>query len=441
MSSSTFNNIVKGVFLFAYAAFLTASITHIAFFFHGFEPQSAPAWLQEWGIPYGLAIAIDVTNVVMMIGVTFRKGTKASGRRTGIWIFIGMLTLFSWVANWEYALEFQSSALSRAASETIPLTGITFYQLNPILASSFAFLNLAYSLAAELFNSNPKTAEELTQEADRLEALEEAQKRIDTYHERNKKASLVKRLGASIREARDEAKQVFRAAQNVSQIETNDDAKESELDQQSDEQNTVLEGVLAEVKTEESNEQKASQMEAVDETKVPQPELQSFAQNGVLEACIPEGKTEERDDENGSQMEAVDEAKGPDSERQSDEQNESLEASRKEIKTVPEVEARAPDAALSEDVLAMLKTYPGVNSWLSASQRTATVEEIASVTGRSKRVIQNRVNDGTLKRTPRNANLILITSVIAWLKTVSPPRQDDAIPREQSVTRPIKSAG
>jgi hypothetical protein len=386
MSQTTFNNIVKGVFLFAYAAFLAASITHIAFFFHGFEPQgSAPTWLQEWGIPYGLAIAIDVTNVVMMIGVTFRKGAKATGRRAGIWVFIGMLTLFSWVANWEYALEFQSSVFSRAASAAIPLVGITFYQLNPILASSFAFLNLAYSLAAELFNTKEKTAEELVQEADRLEALEEAQKRIHAYQERNKKMSPVRRLGAVIREVKDEAKQMFGNEQNPSQIEVSDEAKSRE------------------------------------------PEPQSFAQNELLEANIPEAKTEERDAEKASQMEAYDEAKEFDSERQSDEQNEGLEASKDEVKTAPIMGAKEPDLALAEDVLSAIKTYPGIYSWLSTSQRTATIEEIASVTGYSKRVIQNRVNRGTLKRSPRNAKLILITSVIAWLKTMSPPRQNGVI--------------
>lgn len=348
MSPTTFSNIVRGVFLFAYAAFLAASITHIAFFFHGFEPQGGtPTWLQEWGIPYGLAIAIDVTNVVMMIGVTFRRGAKVSGRRAGVWAFIGMLTLFSWVANWEYALEFQSSVLSRAASASIPLIRITFYQLNPILASSFAFLNLAYSLAAELFNTRSKTAEELAQEADRLESLEEAQKRIDAYHERNKKASLVKRLGVGIREVKDEAKQVFGNDQNTSQIEVDDEAK------------------------------------------APESEPQSFAQNKVLEDVIPEVKTEECDEQN--------------------------------------ILNEEPNSSFLDAV----NTYPKIKMWLSTGQKTATIEEIVEVTGYSKRRVTNRVHDGTLKRSPRNAKLILISSVIAWLKTPPLPQQNDAILREQ----------
>ena len=58
-------------------------------------------------------------------------------------------------------------------------TNATLETINPILASSFAFLNLAYSLVAEFFSTKKQTPEELAQEADRLEALAEQQSRLD----------------------------------------------------------------------------------------------------------------------------------------------------------------------------------------------------------------------------------------------------------------------
>lgn len=72
MSAATFSTIIKGVFLFAYAAFLAASISHVAYFFHSFEPVTVgESWWQEWIGPYGLAGSIDVTGLVLTIGVTY----------------------------------------------------------------------------------------------------------------------------------------------------------------------------------------------------------------------------------------------------------------------------------------------------------------------------------------------------------------------------------
>src|SRR5712691_1586212 len=162
MSAERFGHLIKGVFLFAYVAFLAASISHVAYFFHSFEPVPAgEQWLQEWVVPYALAISIDVTSLVLMIGVTYMKQGVGGGKLAGVWVFIAMLTAFSWLANWEYAEQFQTAGLAKAATQSLPFVGVTFQQLNPILASSFAFLNLAYSIAAEFFSSKPRTAEQI----------------------------------------------------------------------------------------------------------------------------------------------------------------------------------------------------------------------------------------------------------------------------------------
>jgi len=74
--------------------------------------------------------------------------------------------------------------------------------LNPILASSFAFLNLAYSVVAEFFSSKKKTAAELAAEIVELEEMEQHQKRLAAYKERNKKVSVIERVKNTALEAR-----------------------------------------------------------------------------------------------------------------------------------------------------------------------------------------------------------------------------------------------
>ncbi len=159
-----FRKVVRGVFLFAYAAFLYASLRHIAYFFASFEPAGS-----DWTGAYALAISIDVTALILTIGVMFFRKGMSGWALAGIWFFIFCLTAFSWIVNWEYAVQFQGQGLSKAT---------VFQWMNPILASAFAFLNLAYSVIAELFNSKPKTAEELQRDLAELQQKSRVQSQI-----------------------------------------------------------------------------------------------------------------------------------------------------------------------------------------------------------------------------------------------------------------------
>jgi hypothetical protein len=192
---SFFRGAIRVVFLFAFIAFLSASISHIAVFYHNFEADK-----DNWISPYMLAVSIDLTALVLTVGVMFfRKGMPWYAVII-TWVFIMGLTGFSWAVNWEYATTFQGN--------TLRISGF-LSMLNPILASSFAFFNLVYSFVSEFFGMKQKTADELQAEATRLEALEEAQKRIDAYHERNKKASIIQRakgVAIEIKEAAIEVK-------------------------------------------------------------------------------------------------------------------------------------------------------------------------------------------------------------------------------------------
>lgn len=94
-----------------------------------------------------------------------------------------------------------------------------------------------------------------------------------------------------------------------------------------------------------------------------------------------------------------------------------LETSISESKVDIEDMQNEPQAEYPDDVLSVLVKFPKVQSWLTTSQRTATIEQVVDVTGLSKRRVVNRLKDGTLKRNSRNANLVHITSVIEYLKT------------------------
>lgn len=183
-----FRGAIRVVFLFAFIAFLSASISHVAVFFNNFEADKS-----NWISPYMLAVSIDLTALVLTIGVMFFRKDMPWYAVIITWVFIICLTAFSWIVNWEYARTNQGINL-----EINPFLEM----LNPILASSFAFLNLAYSFVSEFFNTKVKTADELQKELDRLEALEKVQTKLNSYHERNKKPSLIQKFKETAIEAK-----------------------------------------------------------------------------------------------------------------------------------------------------------------------------------------------------------------------------------------------
>lgn len=191
-SASTFKVFIRIVFLFAYGAFLWASLHHIAFFFHSFEQDS-----NNWVGSYALAISIDVTALVLTIGVMFFRKGMALHSLVFVWIFIFALTGFSWLVNWEYAVQFQGTGLNKASG---------LQQLNPVFASAFAFLNLAYSVIAEFFNDKPKTLQELQDELTQLQSMKEVQSQLK---EAKKGTGLIATLTEKAKEVQQAKQDIF----------------------------------------------------------------------------------------------------------------------------------------------------------------------------------------------------------------------------------------
>jgi hypothetical protein len=97
----------------------------------------------------------------------------------------------------------------------------------------------------------------------------------------------------------------------------------------------------------------------------------------------------------------------------------------------------AVDNDEDNDLTAVLENYPKVaDEWLAKGRKSASMDEIIAVTGHSKR----RLNKANLQRSSRNKDLILISAVIDWLKTVPlPTDKAEPKPRDTDELQPSQS--
>ncbi len=61
-------------------------------------------------------------------------------------------------------------------------------------------------------------------------------------------------------------------------------------------------------------------------------------------------------------------------------------------------------------------------AWLKSNHKTVMVDEIPRYTGHSKRKIEEAINKGLLQKSTRNKELILVSSLMEWLKNNQPIR-------------------
>jgi hypothetical protein len=321
-------------FWFTFGAFLSPSVPHIAYVFRAWEPAGAVGaenvfW---WVVSYAIAVSIDGTVIWLShtAAVSRREKTASGGYLFGLWSFILFLTGFSWLTNWMYAKHNSgaaSVALSGAITENI--MGVQMATITPVMVSMFPVLAIMFTLMADkVVATKVLTAQELQDEADRLEGLEAAQQRINAYKQRTKK-SFIQVAKDTVIEAKDAVKEVRSA-----------------------------EPKNASVLRPEAN----------------------------LPVVINEPITDE--------MPVQDEAQ-----------------------TVLESESQTE---VDNQLLGVLESYPEVSyEWLEKGRKTATLDEIINVTGHSRR----RLKKALLQRAPRNKNLILISSVLEYLKTAPKPEQ------------------
>lgn len=174
--SAFFNFAIRVMLIFAFGAFLWASLHHIAFFFAAFEPAGT-----DLAGSYALAIALDGTALLLTIYMMFFSGNMPRHSWAIVWGFIIGLTGLSWLINFEYATHFQSAGLT---------TNPFLQMLNPFIASSFALLNLVYSVISENLSFKVKSAEELGRIADEMEAKLSVEQRINALKSAQRKAAI-----------------------------------------------------------------------------------------------------------------------------------------------------------------------------------------------------------------------------------------------------------
>jgi hypothetical protein len=162
--------VVKTIFIGCFAAFMLATVRHLAIFFNGFEQGADTIG------SYLLAGAFDLTALVTTIAVMFFRKSMPRTVQALVWFFILCITAYSFFINWEYTAHYQSSALilqpTGAFQPVYDASGVLHYVpvmrantallfWNPILASGFTAFALIYSIVAEFFGTKPPSVEEL----------------------------------------------------------------------------------------------------------------------------------------------------------------------------------------------------------------------------------------------------------------------------------------
>ena len=171
--------VLQVFFWVAFASFLSASIPHVAFFFRAYEPQAPGQDVLYWLISYAIAMSIDITIFLLSVTVAqLQQRAHAPGLIASVWVFILALALLSWYINYKYAELFQSALIS-ATPLTVPFVG-TIRDINPLIASCFQVLAIAYTWMSDKIAANqlPKTAAQLQAEAEELEQMAREQARI-----------------------------------------------------------------------------------------------------------------------------------------------------------------------------------------------------------------------------------------------------------------------
>lgn len=209
--------LVKTVFIGCFAAFMYASIGHVAVFFQNYEQGGG-------GDVFGsflVAGAIDITALVTTTGVMFFRKSMPRHILIILWAFIIGLALYSFLINWEYASHFQNaSLLMQPTGQTTPVydthgtlhyvpvmqLNTTLETINPALASCFTIFALIYSVVGEFFGAKPPTAAELQAKKQYLAETAGLLDEIQSLEEKRKGPSAIARATAAAKELKAAAK-------------------------------------------------------------------------------------------------------------------------------------------------------------------------------------------------------------------------------------------
>lgn len=179
---------IKLFFWFAFLAFLGASIPHVAYFFRAFEPLGGADDNWWWIESYGIAVSIDLTVFLLSVTVAqlHRQG-RSLGLIVSVWAFILALSGLSWFINYKYAMHFINTSMISPTKVTLPFINILIPDVNPVIASCFQVLAIAYTWISDKIaaDEKPKTAAELEAEANELASISVQKQRIAAIKKEN----------------------------------------------------------------------------------------------------------------------------------------------------------------------------------------------------------------------------------------------------------------
>lgn len=172
--------ITKGIFWIAFAALLATSIPHVAWVYQAFEPKNSNMlnlWFTTLDITNltstGIAVGIDVMAAWLTYTITF-QGKKGN---TSLWLFIGVLVVFSWYCNYLYAMAHNPESIQDVWSINLWFT--TTGEITPVLISAVPVLVIAYTLVWEQIGKQDDIDPvKLAEQATLLEQMNEQKRRI-----------------------------------------------------------------------------------------------------------------------------------------------------------------------------------------------------------------------------------------------------------------------
>lgn len=229
--------LVKTVFVLCYAAFMWASIHHVATYFDNFEEYGASNMFGS----YLLAGAFDVTALVTTMGVMFFRKSMPRQVQILVWVFIIAIAGYSFLINWEYAAHFQSANLTLqptgAMTPVFDVQGHLHYVpvmkmntgllvINPLLASGFTIFALIYSIVAEFFGSKPPTVEELAARKKYLEETAGMVESIKHLEQKGKGKGFIQSAKEKALEVKSAVKEITKAEETSGQVERTADEGE-----------------------------------------------------------------------------------------------------------------------------------------------------------------------------------------------------------------------
>ena len=225
------NNLQKYFFWASYAALLSMSVPHQAFFF---QAHSGNDWF-DWIISYGISIVIESTIYV----TTF--ATYKLIARGMTWLrFFGIVALIilnlmcsgiSFIANWAYAAHFTHPEML-TGTNTIP-----FHEWFPILASGWPLLGIIYSVVSKTViqgvNIAPiidtRTPEQIEEDSKKEIALLKAKNALDIEKARLASKAVAARIGGTINAGIEGVKEGFVGVkEEITQAIKQDDEQEPE---------------------------------------------------------------------------------------------------------------------------------------------------------------------------------------------------------------------